>query len=224
MTTMAITEEQAAQANELDFYREIYDRRIWEYDVVSGAQIKVVLGDNVILEDATAIQFTLTQSKKPIFGYASQYFDAVAKGVVIVHGRVWINFIHQGYLRTLLDLARNSGSTDVLKAKNRQELESLEDLLRRGQRDQPLTDGDVVQYVRDENLKRVQQFAGNTMKRRPDIGKSVNIQIHYGDRSLARGVPLKVIYNVHFMGEGQDIQISGQPQQEWYEFLAHRVT
>jgi len=221
MTTMEITEAQAERANELEFYRDLYGQRAWSYDVVSGAQIKVVLGENVILEDCTAIQYTLTQSKKPIFGYASRYYDAVAGGIVIVHGRLWINFIHQGYLRTLLDLAARSGSLDAVKQDMKDE---TSDELNRGFSLQQ--EEDVVAFVEKENRRRLEVFkAGTKPGTRPDImSKNINIQINYGDRSRFSGVPEKVLYDIHFIGEGQDIQISGQPQQEWYEFLAQRVT
>ena len=221
MTTMEITEAQTERANELEFYRDLYGQRAWSYDVVSGAQIKVVLGENVILEDCTAIQYTLTQSKKPIFGYASQYYDAVAKGIVIVHGRLWINYIHQGYLRTLLDLAARSGSLDAVK----QDMKTpTSDELNRGFNLQ--NEGDVVAFVEKENRRRLEVFeAGTKPGSRPDImSKNVNIRINYGDASRFSGVPTKVLYDINFIGEGQDIQISGQPQQEWYEFLAQRVT
>jgi len=211
----------AEAAEQVEFYRELYDRRVWQYDVVSGAQIQVVLGENVILEDCTAIQYTLTQSKKPIFGYASRYYDAVAGGIVIVHGRLWTNFIHQGYLRTLLDLAARSGSLDTVK----QDMEEVDlDAQSRGFNLQQ--EEDVVAFVEKENRERLETFKKGTKPgTRPDImSKNVNIQINYGDRSRFSGVPTKVLYDIHFIGEGQDIQISGQPQQEWYEFLAQRVT
>lgn len=208
-------------AEQVDFYRQLYDRRIWQYDVVSGAQIQVVLGENVILEDCTAIQYTLTQSKKPIFGYASRYYDAVAGGIVIVHGRLWTNFIHQGYLRTLLDLAARSGSLESVK----QDMGEVDlDEASRGFNLQ--NEEDVVAFVEKENRRRVETFEKGTKPgSRPDIiSKNVNIRINYGDGSRFSGVPTKVLYDINFIGEGQDIQISGQPQQEWYEFLAQRVT
>lgn len=208
-------------AEQVDFYRELYGRRIWQYDVVSGAQIQVVLGENVILEDCTAIQYTLTQSKKPIFGYASQYYDAVAKGIVIVHGRLWTNFIHQGYLRTLLDLAARSGSLESVK----QDMGEVDlDEANRGFNLQ--NEEDVVAFVEKENRRRLETFEKGTKPgTRPDIiSKNVDIRINYGDGSRFSGVPTKVLYDINFIGEGQDIQISGQPQQEWYEFLAQRVT
>ena len=220
MTTIERLDSQEA-ADQVGFYRELYGRRIWQYDVVSGAQIQVVLGENVILEDCTAIQYTLTQSKKPIFGYASQYYDAVAKGIVIVHGRLWTNFIHQGYLRTLLDLAARSGSLEAVK----QDMEPPDsDELKRGFDLQ--SEEDVVAFIEKENRRRQEVFeAGTKPGTRPDImSKNVNIRINYGDGSRFSGVPIKVLYDIHFIGEGQDIQISGQPQQEWYEFLAQRVT
>ena len=48
-----------------------------KFDHYSGSQIGVWFG-NVYLDDINAIQWTRQQAKKPLYGYASQTFDAVA--------------------------------------------------------------------------------------------------------------------------------------------------
>lgn len=212
--------DQREQEN-VDFYRELYGIRAYRYDAVSGAQIKVQIGELVLIEDATAVQFTLTQSKKPIYGYHSQLFDAVAPGVVIVHGRIWMNFIHQGYLRTLID-AYHQG-VGVL-----QDL-TIEPTARRAQQGVPETNEEIIEFIKRTNLESQERLTQLTPEerivQRPDDKRSVDIHIHYGDIvEFGPAIPRKVIYNCHFLGEGQDNQISGQPIQEWYEFIAQRVT
>lgn len=205
------------------FYRELYGRRIYRYDAISGAQIAVYFGDKTLIDDATAIQFALTQSKKPIYGYHSRYFDAVAGGVVIVHGRIFINFIHQGYLRLLIKNARDP-----------QFLEKLENEATRAEEEAKLNqktyDGvpnsqeALVRYIRDDNRKRQQREITEAGFVRPDVIGSTSIKIKYASDTHFDDVPFKRLTNVHFIGEGQEIQISGQPIQEMYEFIAQKVT
>jgi hypothetical protein len=213
------TEEEQTQRDNLQLYTELYGRRIYRYDAVSGAQITVQLDNRVILDDCTAIQYTLTQAKKPVYGYHSQLFDAVAPGIVIVHGRLWLNFIHQGYLRALIEGAKQG--TGLFQPWAKQPEVPKEDL--------PTTTEDLIAYVQTNNqetLKNLSQRLDNEaqLATRPDQKASVNIHITYGDVVNFTGTPVKVVYQVHFIGEGQDNQISGQPIQEWYEFIARRVT
>ncbi|NOQ49212.1 MAG: hypothetical protein GQ553_00900 [Nitrosomonadaceae bacterium] len=213
------TEGEQTQRDNLQLYTELYGRRIYRYDAVSGAQITVQLDNRVILDDCTAIQYTLTQAKKPVYGYHSQLFDAVAPGIVIVHGRLWLNFIHQGYLRALIEGAKQG--TDLFQPWSNQPEVPKEDL--------PTTTEDLIAHVQTNNqetLKTLSQRLSNEsqLASRPDQKASVNIHITYGDVVNFTGTPVKVIYQAHFIGEGQDNQISGQPIQEWYEFIARRVT
>jgi hypothetical protein len=51
-----------------------------------------------LLDEALAVSYKLEQRKVPIYGYASQYFDAVAAGKVIVSGTVTINYLDSAYM------------------------------------------------------------------------------------------------------------------------------
>jgi hypothetical protein len=210
------TNEQQDQQSNLELYRQLYGSRTFQYDAVSGAQIKVQLGDDVILDDCTAIQYTLTQAKKPVYGYHSQLFDAVAPGIVIVHGRLWLNFVHQGYLRVLIEGFKSG----------RDLLSGIQENIREENPTPPNTTEDLIAFVQKENRQVLSTLsASDKIKLRPDLKQPVDIYINYGDRTeFGNAIPLKVIYQVHFIGEGQDNQISGQPIQEWYEFIARQVT
>lgn len=72
----------------------------YPYDFFSGSDAKVYLGD-IYVEDIITIQYNVTQSKVPIYGYASQLFDAIAKGQVLVEGTLAINFKEVGYLNLI---------------------------------------------------------------------------------------------------------------------------
>ena len=217
--TIPVFTDEARQLQDTLFHRELYSRRVYRYDAISGAQIRVKLGPNTVLEDATAVQFTLSQGKKPIYGYASQLFDAIADGVVIVHGRIWLNFVHQGYLRLLLEAAKDG---QMLTGTN---------FLRSSRLDTTniaLTSENLVAHVKNENLADIQEQTSedrrSKLEPRPDERSPVNITIDYGSPAERYDVPRKIIYECHFVAEGQELNISGQPIMEWYEFIAKRVT
>jgi len=206
------------------FYRELYGRRIYSYDAISGAQIAVYFGDRTLIDDATAIQFALTQSKKPIYGYHSTYFDAVAGGVVIVHGRIFVNFIHQGYLRLLIKNAQDPRFLD----KEKSEATRAEEEARNNQKTYdgvPNSQEALVRYIKTDNREKQKEDIRNAGLTRPDlIVGSTSIKIKYASDTHFDDVPFKRLTNVHFIGEGQEVQISGQPIQEMYEFIAQKVT
>ena len=74
---------------------------IYDLDYFNGAQMFVYIGD-VWVDEVTAMQYRLQQTKQPIYGYASQLFDDVAAGQVLVEGAFSINFKEQGYLWAVL--------------------------------------------------------------------------------------------------------------------------
>jgi len=73
-----------------------------DFNYYSGSQIAVWFSD-IWVEDIMSIRFAYNQEKRPIYGYASQYFDAVAKGQVIVQGDFTINFRERGYVSYIIN-------------------------------------------------------------------------------------------------------------------------
>lgn len=63
----------------------------------TGTQASIWIGETWVAE-CFGISFSASQNIIPIFGYASNTFDAVAKGRVLVQGQFEINFIDEGYL------------------------------------------------------------------------------------------------------------------------------
>jgi hypothetical protein len=72
-----------------------------KFSYYSGSQITVWFGD-IMIDDVVSIQWSRSQNKKPIYGYASQQFDAVAKGTVIIQGNFVLNFRQSGYLSLVM--------------------------------------------------------------------------------------------------------------------------
>lgn len=87
----------------------------YPYDYFCGTNAKVFFGD-VWVDDIVSIQYTVNQGKEPIYGYASQTFDAVARGTVIVQGSFSISFKEMGYLNVvqrLLEIQRQKASAAI---------------------------------------------------------------------------------------------------------------
>ena len=69
----------------------------YEFDYFSASQMSIYIG-NILIDDISSIQFTVSQSKRPIYGYASQYFHTLADGQIIVEGQFSIPFKEADYI------------------------------------------------------------------------------------------------------------------------------
>jgi len=67
----------------------------------NGAQISVWFGD-IWVNDISAISWQYSQEKRPLYGYASQHFDAVAKGQVFLQGSFTVNFRNRDYVSYIM--------------------------------------------------------------------------------------------------------------------------
>ena len=68
----------------------------------TATQARMYIG-NLFIEELAGVQFVLQSNKVPIYGYASEMFDAVGDGKSLVQGQLMINFISEGYLYTVLE-------------------------------------------------------------------------------------------------------------------------
>ena len=75
--------------------------RIYDVEYFTGSQASIYIGD-VLVDEVESIAWNLQQSKQPVYGYASQLFDAVIRGNVLVQGQFTVNFIDNGYLFAIL--------------------------------------------------------------------------------------------------------------------------
>ena len=76
-----------------------------------GAQA-LVYAEDVLIDDVVRIAWNVSQSRTPIFGYASQYFNALAAGPIIVQGAFWIGFKEAGYMPAILNFISQRRSPD----------------------------------------------------------------------------------------------------------------
>jgi len=95
--------------------------RTYPYDFFSGTDCKVFFGD-IWVDDIITIQYSVSQTKTPIFGYASQYYQGVAMGQVLVNGVLTIAFKEVGYLNSiigLLEAQRNRSEASINQKVNK---------------------------------------------------------------------------------------------------------
>lgn len=87
----------------------------YKYDCFAGAQVSVFV-DNIWVDDVVSIQFTVTEPKSPIYGYASRFYDLAASGNRIIQGQLAIAYTEEGYLTTILNQRRKNlyGSDSVI--------------------------------------------------------------------------------------------------------------
>jgi len=93
----------------------------YPYDYFSGTDCKVFFGD-IWVDDIITVQYNITQSKSPIYGYASQYYQGIALGQILVNGVLTIAFKEVGYLNTimaLLESQRNRADASINKKFNK---------------------------------------------------------------------------------------------------------
>lgn len=68
----------------------------------TGANVSLTIG-STLLTNAFGISYEVTQNKRPIYGYNSMHYNAVARGQVLVLGQLYINFQHPSYLSKVLN-------------------------------------------------------------------------------------------------------------------------
>lgn len=78
---------------------------IYNVDYFSGSQCAIYIGD-VYVDEVTAISFVAQQNRRPLYGYADQYFRDVSKGQILIQGQFSVNFKEAGYLWLILNRYR----------------------------------------------------------------------------------------------------------------------
>jgi len=198
------------------------------YDYFCGANVVIRLQGFPLFE-AVGISYDIAESKRPLYGYASRHFDAVASGQVIVQGELLINYIHQDYLYQALMTALGQETTEEPEPspvpiplddiEGYTELMAQQELSQEAQTQQEnaiwgSTEGapDTLEYyVSRRNLH--------------DIRGGFDIKIIFGaqDGSRPNGKTGILLSGVHFMGRGKQIQIDEQVCVERYSFFARNV-
>lgn len=84
----------------------------YEYDYFSGSNVLVYFED-VLVDDCVRIAWSVQQNRTPVYGYASQYFNALGAGVILVTGSFFIAFKEAYYIPLILNYIALTSSETV---------------------------------------------------------------------------------------------------------------
>lgn len=196
---------------------------------------------NLFVDEVHSVQFVLQQNRSPVYGYASRFADAYSTGRSLVQGQIIVNYVHPGYLRTILQeyhrlfLARNSVPDEasyILSARSdrRQLLSSgisesdpaVQRLDRRIQELLLSARPEDVARVRDQEQRQLAEFRdvadfGDQVVYQ-DIVFDLQAEVGQGVNKMVRRLE-KCVLGTNDMVFAQD----GQPLQESYSFVARRL-
>ena len=223
-------------------------KQIYDYDHYSGANVSLYIGD-IWVDEVTSIKYQIEQQKRPIYGYASYHWDFVAKGTSMVTGMFTINFKESGYLYYVLKRIQDAGAnahltpTELAEGSTSQtnpiDRNTIERFLEKPLDREKYKDIADIASLPDEKFENyAEQFedtvwgkTGETLDsvtstehRRVDHMDSFDIFIVYGNMDdQTSNHTVKRIQKVELVGQSQLVEVSGEPIQEAYTFLARDV-
>lgn len=192
----------------------------YDYEYFCGANVFVSVDGAPILEVA-GISYAENESMRPIYGYASRYFDAMARGQVLVQGHLAVNFVHPDYLyRALAEgkaaVARYPGEIKSRLEPTQVTDDDIQQLLL--QNTESLTITEEVQTALEKRFwgsdeDQVPQAFGS-----PTDAGPFNLTIRFSELYEIR------VYTCFLTGRGQTIQIDENVLVEEYPFLGRLTT
>jgi hypothetical protein len=223
-----------------------YDNYQYSLDYFSGAQATVSITNGtgkILLDEVTTLQWNEHQSKVPLYGYASQFFDQVAKGAVLVQGQFSINLVQPNYLLSVLRSGVYYDDNEHLNKNAEDTIQKLKDVVNSTDAARP-TPGEIIattqtlegknnpqeyfKYINDvvwgpsPEEKMMDPALDSTV--RIDNLSYFQIEIDFNneaDPGYASGG--YTIHNVCILGSAKTLVIDEQPVQEVYSFYASHV-
>ena len=227
----------------------VLESSTFEYnlDYLSGSQANIYL-ESILLDEVTSMEWTVHQSKIPIYGYASQFFDEMARGAVIVQGQFSINFIQPNYLFSVLEAWKHKktlpGQTEV--ETHNEMVEKIGKIIS----SPDVTEQDSIKTNKDlwtainkvENQKDMDSFFKITndvvwgpskeeKRQTSEFGRTdsadfngFDIEIQFQWEGEPQPQTKQFIRNVHILGSSRVIMIDEQPVQEVYSFYAQKMS
>lgn len=142
---------------------------IYNVEYFSGAQTAIYIGD-VWVDEITSISFQVSQHRRPLYGYASELFDDVAEGTVLVSGNFTINFKEAGYLWLVLNRYKElKGQPDAIYKQMRRDI-SIDDAGFRGKFDSPFS-SDNRDQINRQNIEQIMNGEISTFERNRALAK-----------------------------------------------------
>jgi hypothetical protein len=200
----------------------------YPFEYFCGANVVVYL-DNFPLLEASGFTYSIRESKRPIYGYASRLYDAVARGQVLVEGTLLINYVHQDYLFHAAQLANDQSPEIVPLTKSPVPVEGGADTAQR------ILEGRDISETALAGANSL--YWGETDAINADLGQglsptanlhdfgSFNVRVSFGNQSGDRpsGDTGLILSGLHFTGRGTTIQIDAETIVEAYSFIARNV-
>lgn len=206
------------------------------YEYFASANVILEIEGIPVLECA-GIALASTESKRPVYGYSSRHFDGVARGQVIVQGSILVNYVHDEYLFKLIQMGLQNkgllGGAEVPKTQR----EQIKDQMGLAIKNNQLLDTLLQDYRQNVEIAEAFKSKYWDLNRNDPLEKyspnaydsfgGLDIKITYGTRNLANnysGKTGKLIEDVYFTGERQNIAVSEDVIVEEYPFFARRTS
>ncbi len=207
------------------------------YSYFCGANVVVEIEGMPLLECA-GLRIGIMESKRPIYGYSSRHFDAVAAGQVLVEGSLLINYVDHNYLfRCIEEGLRDAGlllggappAVDVAGdlADELNDPAQTAGLIAQYRND-PVGNSAVISALQDKLWFGTQEFATppQAFPNPHDSFSGLDIRVTFGDRDTSNfetGLTGYLVQNVHFLGRSQRIAVDEEVIVEEYPFFARNM-
>jgi len=201
---------------------------MYGYQYFSGANVVLEIEGKPVIQCA-GISYEARESKIPVYGYSSRFFDAVARGQVVVQGTFIINYVHQDYLYWLLKDDRGTSASNFfeehLSVKEQNTSETLDNLV--FQYEQSYAGGKKMM----EDLKSIYWPGDDFVRPRRtqnlhDYYGDLDIKITFGERKVETdysGVTNVLLKSATILGRGVGIRIDEDTIVEEYKFFARNI-
>ena len=73
----------------------------YNYEYFSGANVAIYNDTERKILECAGISYSMSNSRQPVYGYNSEYFDVILPGRIIVQGNLVINYTKPNYLEEL---------------------------------------------------------------------------------------------------------------------------
>ena len=205
----------------------------YDYEYFCGANCVVEI-DGVQVTEISGITFSAQETKRPIYGYSSRHFDAIARGQVLVRGSLIIPFVHRDYLFRVLQMGRigQAGVQGIPAPELRDGSEVLAEALTAIELD-PINAEANMEALREKYWDVAARVRGKSASSRLygtynayDMEQTCNIKITFGERSAENAFGGKqnlLISDVAIISRGIPIQISSDCIMEEYGFFARNL-
>ncbi len=178
------------------------------------------------------------ETKRPIYGYSSRHFDAVASGQVLAQGAILINYVDQNYLFRAIELALQE--VGQYKAGAPPPAQNASEELRAILADEgnalslanqyfldPNNNPDIAQALKSSRWQQITEVSQREVVPNPfDAFGGLDLKVTFGDREAYNfygGLTNMIIRDVHFTGRGMQVGVSEEVLMEEHPFFARNI-